>query len=294
MLSPCNTYPRVTPRTLVLACPRLFEGGPEPRPDSLTERPRLNADFYINHGTRSPQLRGKTYLACIPDTHCPSVRSQQLESTLEALIMDKHKKQHEESSSNFESGTPNTSRDLGPVRQTESSMPLVSEVNPLSYNSTSQIIQWLSQVESDKENQRSPFTPSTTTSASQPPQNNSEPVTASAAPVQQATAVQASSPPTKQFVYKKVRRGAMLGLGGSGGWVPASYVWVRVPAATTGTVMPAKPGQLPSSSALQDDNEYTRTQDEIPLVAPPNSEADAQSTSNAGEPTCDVNDKPRP
>ncbi|KAL2275732.1 hypothetical protein FJTKL_01673 [Diaporthe vaccinii] len=211
--------------------------------------------------------------------------------------MDKHKKQREESSSNFESGTPNTSRDLGPVRQTESSMPLVSEVNPLSYNSTSQIMQWLSQVESDKENQQSPFTPSTTTSASQPPQNNSESVTASAAPVQQATAAQASAPSTKQFFYKKVRRGAMLGLGGSGGWVPASYVWVRVPAATTGTVMPAKPGQpgqLPSSSALQDDSEYPRIQDESPLVAPPNSEADAQSTRNAGEPTCDVNDKPRP
>ncbi|KAK7721330.1 hypothetical protein SLS64_001626 [Diaporthe eres] len=207
--------------------------------------------------------------------------------------MDKHEKRHEELSSNFGSGAPSTSREPGPVRQTESSMPLASEMNPLSYNLTSQIVQWLSQVESDKENQRSLCTPSTTALASQPPQNNSELVATSAAPVQQATAAPASAPPIQQFVYKKVRRGAMLGLGGSGGWVPASYVWVRVPAATTGTVMPVQSGQLPSSSALQDDSECPRIQDESPLVAPPNSEADAQSTSNAGEPTCDVNDKPR-
>lgn len=215
---------------------------------------------------------------------------------LEASIMDRHEKRHEELSSNFGSGAPSTSREPGPVRQTDSSMPLASEMNPLSYNPPSQIVQWLSQVESDKENQRSPYTPSTTTSASQPPQNNSEPEATSAAPAQQATTAPASAPPVKQFVYKKVRRGAMLGLGGSGGWVPASYVWVRVPAATNGTAMPvqpSQPGQLPSSSALQGDSECPRIQDESALVAPPNSEADAQSTSNAGEPTCDVNDKPR-
>lgn len=206
--------------------------------------------------------------------------------------MDKHKKQHEESSSNFRSGASDPSREPGPVRQTESSMPSGPGAN--SYNPTSQIVQWLSQVESDKDNQRTPCIPSTTTSASQPPQNNSESVTTSAASVQQATGAPASAPPVKQFVYKRVRRGAMLGLGGSGGWVPASYVWVRVPAATTGPVMPPQPGQPSSSTMLQNNSDHLRMEDESsPLVAPPNSEADAESASNAGEPTCDVSGKPR-
>ncbi|KAG6366167.1 hypothetical protein INS49_000343 [Diaporthe citri] len=205
--------------------------------------------------------------------------------------MDKHKNQHEESSSNFTSGAPNPSREPGSVRQTESSMPLVSGVNSLNHNKTSQIVQWLAQVESDKENQQSPCTPSTTTPASQPPQNNAELVSTSAASAQQATTAPAPLPPTKKFVYKKVRRGALLGLGGSGGWVPASYVWVRVPAETTAT---AKPGQPPSSPMPQDDSESLRIQDESsPLVAPPNSEADTQSTIRAGEPACNVNGEPR-
>lgn len=206
--------------------------------------------------------------------------------------MDKHKKP-EVSSSNFRSGASDPSREPGSVRQTESSKPLISGANPLTYNPTSHIVEWLNQVESDREDRRSPSTPSTTTSASQRPEN-AEPVTPSVTSTQQATTTPAPPPPTKKFEYKKVRRGALLGLGGSGGWVPASYVWVRVPVATTSTVVPAQPGQPLSSPMLQNDSENLRDQDESnPLVAPPNSVADAESTSNAGEPTCDANGKPR-
>lgn len=193
--------------------------------------------------------------------------------------MDKHTKQHDISSSSFRFRASDPSREPGSVRQTESSMPSVSAANSRNYNPTSQIVQWLAQVEPHEADRRSPCSPSTTTSASQPPQNNAEPVMTSAASVQQAIAAPAPPPPTKKFVYKKVRRGAMLGLGGSGGWIPASYVWVRVPAETTGPGMPSqpgRPGQPLSSSMHQDDSEYLRTQDESsPLVAPPNSEADA-------------------
>lgn len=208
--------------------------------------------------------------------------------------MDKYKKQHEVSSSNLRFGASDPSREPGSVRQTESSKPLISGANPLTYNPTSHIVEWLSQVESAKEDRRSPSTASTPTSASQPPENNVKPVTPSVTSTQQATTAPVPPPPIKKFEYKKVRRGALLGLGGSGGWVPASYVWVRVPVATTSTVVPAQPGQPLSSPILQDDTEHLGDQDQSkPLVAPPNSVADAESTSNVGEPTGDINGKPR-
>lgn len=185
--------------------------------------------------------------------------------------MDNNKKKHEDSSSN--------------VRPRPS--------NP--YNTTSRIVHWLNQVESDKENQQYPNAQcGTTTPASQPPQSNTESVTPSAAPVQHETT--ASAPPlsAQEFVYKWVRRGAMLGIGGSGGWVPASYVRIRVPVATTATAVPSEQGQPRSSSTPQNGNEDPQTQDQSSiLVAPPNSAADVQSEGNAGEPACDVNGKQR-
>lgn len=186
--------------------------------------------------------------------------------------MDNRKKQHEDSSSNIR---PQSS-------------------NP--YNTTSRIVHWLNQVELDKENQQYPNTLcSTTTPASQPPQSTTESVTTSTAPVRQDTT--ASAPPlfAQDFVYKWVRRGAMLGIGGSGGWVPVSYVRIRVPVATTATAVQSEQGQPRASSMPQNGNEDSRIQDQCSsaLVAPPNSEADAQSISDGAKPTCDVNGKPR-
>lgn len=190
--------------------------------------------------------------------------------------MDKHKKQDEEVSSNLRSGPSNPSHKPGSVRQTETSMPMVPGTNGLNQTQTSRIIQWLAQLETHKKGGQSPSTLSSKTSASQPPQNNAEPVKTPTAPVQQATTSPAPAPPTQQFVYKWVRRGAMLGIGGSGGWVPASYVRIRVPVATTATAVPSERSQLSSSSTPQNDSECPRAQDHSSLpVAPPNSETDA-------------------
>lgn len=236
-----------------------------------SKRPQVKFDFYFHLGTCSSQPLGKTQFQYIPGrAHFSSFRSQQ--STLITSIMDNRKKQPEDSSSN--------------VRPWAS--------NP--YNSTSRIVHWLKQVESDKENQQYPnLLRSNTTPASLPPQSNTESVTPSAAPVQQETT--ASAPPlfAQDFVYKWVRRGAMLGIGGSGGWIPASYVRIRVPVATTATAVPSEQGQPRSSSTPQNGNEDSRIQDQSSslLVAPPNSEADAQSVSDGGKLTCDVNGKPR-
>lgn len=260
----------------MLVLPGLFKDRPEPDPKSVTEQPQLELDFHINLGTGSTQQLGRIHFLYIPgQTHYSSARLQQ--STFDTSIMDNHKKD-EELSSNLRSGAANPSHEPGAIRQTESSMPSVSETDCPNYRYTqsSRIVQWLAQVELARKGRHSPSNPSSTTPASQPPQNNIQPVTTSTAPVQQATTAPAATPPTQQFVYKWVRRGAMLGIGGSGGWVPASYVRIRVPVATTATAVASEPSQPQSSSTPRDDIECPRAQDQSSLpVAPPNSEADA-------------------
>lgn len=178
--------------------------------------------------------------------------------------MDKHKTQNEGSSPESRPGTSIPSHEPLSVQQTQSSMPFLPTTKSLGYKSTAQIVQWLVQVEPGNEDQRSPPTPSSTTPTSQPPTSKAEPVTTSAASVQQATTVPAPSPPEPQFVWKYVRRGAMLGIGGSGGWVPESYVWIRVPAAKTGTVTPAQPEQSRPPSTIQHDSNYPRAPAQTP------------------------------
>lgn len=74
----------------------------------------------------------------------------------------------------------------------------------------------------------------------------------------------APPPPAQQLVYRYVRAGAMLGIGGSGGWMPPTYVGIRVPVITTGPAIPAQSGRsLPSSSAsLHAASEQPRIRDQ--------------------------------
>ena len=146
-------------------------------------------------------------------------------------MIDKHKMRLEESSSNSVPRDSVPSHEPRSVQPSEKSTSLVSEKTPPSYNPTPEIVQWLAQVKPGEEDHRSPRNPSSTPPASQ------------------------------QSVYKYVRRGAMLGLGGSGGWVPESYVKIRVPVATAATAMPGQQGQQGQarlSSPIQDASECPR------------------------------------
>lgn len=174
--------------------------------------------------------------------------------------------QHEESSSNSVPRDSIPSQEPESVQQSEMSTSSVSEKLPPTYKPTPEIVQWLAQVKPGEEDHRSPRNPSNT------------------------------PPPSQQFVYKWVRRGAMLGIGGSGGWVPASYVKIRVPIEKAGTMLPGElvqQGQSRPPSPLRDASEYPRAQDGSSApAAPRHLDADTQGMGDAGESTSHANSKP--
>lgn len=184
-------------------------------------------------------------------------------------------------------------------QQSDNNMAVVSETNIPRYNPTAQVVQWLAEIEpgEPEEGQQPPSIPSSTASGSPPSKNNAEPAKAPAALPSKPTTARVPSPPPQQFVYKWVRRGAMLGIGGSGGWVPASYVRIRVPVAVSATAVSEQQSQPLSppkhQNAAEDTTGEPRAQDQGNAQVALRPVTGAQGMSDAGGSTCHVDDKPR-